>query len=107
MRLVKCPLRRLAPTPPPEEREGLDHEAATEGALPLPAPAPIRAELHLIPIAGPFFAPGEGQAAGGADLGGQVALLDHFRHRGSFDVRRRRRKRGLRYRFGGRRVIGC
>ena len=46
-----------------------------------PPPAPVRAKLHRFPVARPFLAPRERQAAGSAGLRRQVALLDHLRHR--------------------------
>jgi hypothetical protein len=42
------------------------------------AAAAVRAIADLLPHFFPFFAPGEGTAAGRTDLGGQIALLAHF-----------------------------
>ena len=44
----------------------------------LVAPAAVAAILHFFPDLFPFFAPGEGPAASGADLGRQVFLFDVF-----------------------------
>ena len=39
--------------------------------------AAVGAELHCVPVARPLFAPGEGQAAAGAELAGQVLFFAH------------------------------
>ena len=43
-------------------------------------PAPVRAKPHVLPIALPFFPPGEWALAGGADFGRQFRFFQHFRH---------------------------